>query len=570
MIDGNPTTNRLETFMHNRRLMGALIILSAASVVVLPIFIQGFPKGSDIGFHFRWNYYFAEELRQGNLYPRWLAGGNRGYGSPVTLYYPPLQFYVTAAIDFLVHDTLRAITLACWLATALCGLTMYLFSRTILSRTLSLAASVLYMWAPYHLLDLYRGNSLSQYWSAVWIPLVLWATHRISVEPGWTAVPYLALSYGLLCLTHVPLAFATTLIIPVYAVVLTRNPRKLVRVGTGVGLGLGISAAFMSSVLFERQYVTINAALTHKYYECFLFEHLGQLRGIDLLSSADYEGLEGFLLEIDLVTVGLTLLWGLSSLILWKTRKHPETGPRRRALLVGTWTIVTLSIFLTTRASTPIWRYVPQLEYMQTPDRWLVIAVTGTCLLVAAAASTIAQSHRSRLLKGALLTAAVIVNFVIGAHITTQRRANPEGLWNRVRQMREAAQYTPIWWDREWQDEFTQSSALVRAGNSSVIVINDTGVRQEYTITGDTESVLELRTLYFPGWTARVDGKIVPIAPTESGHIRLSIPSGEHTLMLNFEDTWPRTAGKIISMLSVIASFALMYLTRRRMRPRAT
>ena len=69
-----------------RHLINALIILSAASLVMLPIFIQGFPRGSDIGFHFRWNYYFAEELRQGNLYPRWLAGANHGYGSPVTLY----------------------------------------------------------------------------------------------------------------------------------------------------------------------------------------------------------------------------------------------------------------------------------------------------------------------------------------------------------------------------------------------------------------------------------------------------------------------------------------------------
>jgi hypothetical protein len=558
-------TRCIANWLHDHHLIGALIILSAASVVVLPIFINGFPKGSDIGFHFRWNYYFAEELRQGNLYPRWLAGANHGYGSPVTLYYPPLQFYVTAALDFLVHDTLRAISLACWLATALCGLTMYLFSRALLARGLSLAAALLYMWAPYHLLDLYRGNSLSQYWSAVWIPLVLSAIHRIAVGPGWSAVPYLALSYGLLCLTHLPLAFATTLIIPVYVVALTRQPRNLIRVGAGLALGLGISAVFLSSVLLERQYVTLNAALSHKYYNGFLFEHLGRLRSINLLSSADYPGLEGFLVQIDQVSVGLTLVWALSSLILWKARKDPESG--RAPLLGAIWAVVTLSLFLTTRASTLVWRAIPQLEYMQYPDRWLVITVTGTCLLFAAAVSATIRSPKHRILKGSLLTAAVMLNLLISAHITTQRPFNPERLWDRVRQMREAPQYTPIWWDREWQDEFEHSSVVVSSGDSIITPVNDTGIRHKYTLTAGTESVLKLRPLYFPGWSAQVDGEIVPIGPSEAGHIQLSVPSGEHTLTLSFEDTWQRTTGKIISALSLLTSFALIYLTRRRRQP---
>ncbi len=273
-----------------------------ASVVFLPILIYGFPKGTDIGFHFRWNYYFAEEFRQGNLYPRWLAAANHGYGSPVTLYYAPLQFYVTTALDFLVHDTWRAISLACWLSTALCGATMYVFSRSLLSRVPSLAASLLYMWAPYHLLDLYRGNSLSQYWAYVWIPLVLSSIQWIAKKPGWRTVPYLALSYGL----------------------------------------------------------------------------------------------------------------------------------------------------------------------------------------------------------------------------------------------------------------------LVTRGDSTITAVNDAGTRQEYSLTARTQSVLTLRPLYFPGWTARVDDTLAQISPSENGHIRVDVPAGQHRLKLTFEDTWPRTIGKLVSALSLITIFGIMYLTRRR------
>src|SRR4030095_8910698 len=101
---------------------------------MLPIFIGGFPLGADIRHHYRWSFYFYEALQEGSIYPRWLAGVNRGYGSPVMFYYPPRQFYVFAAFRFLVRDPLLAIMLSCWLGLAMSGSTMYIFARSFLER----------------------------------------------------------------------------------------------------------------------------------------------------------------------------------------------------------------------------------------------------------------------------------------------------------------------------------------------------------------------------------------------------------------------------------------------------
>src|SRR5262249_3695842 len=223
------------------------------------------------------------------------------------------------------------------------------------------------------------------------------------------------------------------------------------------------------------------------------------------------------------------------------------------------WTITTLSFFLTTRASILFWRAIPQLEYMQCPDRWLVITAFGTCLLVAAAIAAIIRSDKRRILKGVLLMGAVMLNLLIGAHITTQRRFDAEHLWNRVRDLKDAPQYTPIWWDHEWHDEFDESSTVVTSGDAIITAINDTGVRQSYTLTTRTDSVLKFRSLYFPGWTARLNGKVTQISPSEDGFIQLSIPVGEYRLTLNFEDTWQRTTGKIISALSLVIMIAMLY-----------
>src|SRR6266849_2666276 len=98
-----------------RSLLIASIIVLVATVAFLPIFLNGFPKGADIKHHYRWSFFFLQAIKKGYLYPRWLAEINRGYGSPVTLYYPPLSLYASAVFGS-ITDTLTSISLACWLA----------------------------------------------------------------------------------------------------------------------------------------------------------------------------------------------------------------------------------------------------------------------------------------------------------------------------------------------------------------------------------------------------------------------------------------------------------------------
>ena len=145
-----------------RKLVPAWIILGAGSLAFVPILINGFPRGADVEHHYRWSFFFFNALKAGYLYPRWLTDLNHGYGSPVAVYYPPLTFYVSAFFNLISGDTLIALSLSCWLGMVLSGYAMYRFSRNLLSSRLSLLAALFYMLAPYHIFDLYRGNSISE------------------------------------------------------------------------------------------------------------------------------------------------------------------------------------------------------------------------------------------------------------------------------------------------------------------------------------------------------------------------------------------------------------------------
>lgn len=75
------------------------------------------------------------------------------------------------------------------------------------------------------------------------------------------------------------------------------------------------------------------------------------------------------------------------------------------------------------------------------------------------------------------------------------------------------------------------------------------------------------RTLYFPGWRAFLDGQEVEITPFETyGFVHLSMPAGQHRVLLRFADTPIRTAAQWISAFSLIALLGIAAWQARRRR----
>jgi hypothetical protein len=148
---------------------------------------------------------------------------------------------------------------------------MFSLSRSVLSVNLSFAAAAIYMLAPYHLLDLYQGASASEFWAFAWPPLLLHAINRVHAGSRLSGLAYIAVGYALLILTHVPVAFLTTVALAVYSLSLTRNPRTLARIAVGGALGAGVAAIFLVPVLFETRYIWLFFKFDYRDY--FLFEN---------------------------------------------------------------------------------------------------------------------------------------------------------------------------------------------------------------------------------------------------------------------------------------------------------
>ena len=549
---------RLSITLAKRKWIAAVICCMVAVIVTLPLFISGFPVDGDAAKHYRWSTEFTKSLSDGALYPRLFPEANRGGGSPMPLYYPPLPFYIAAAFNVITGDMLTAISLGCCLALALSGLTMYGFSRLTLSRPMSLMAAILYMLMPYHILDLYQGAALSEFWSFALIPLIFYFTYRMSEETSLRTASGLTLSYVLLLQTHVVSAFLISLTLPVFALLLTRDKRKLLSVAGSIALGAGISAIFLVPVLFERKYVHIERVLRHDYKKYFLFEHLvSALKTIGVPS-----GENDYPLQTELAAFGLLLLLAASVVLLWKKLRAGGQADSRTKLWRALLVVTALSLLMTVRVTAPLWRIIPGFSFLQFPFRWLLIYSVGATVLTAAAVSLVVSNAKRRTIYAVAFILIIAFNLTVSA-IAVVRMPQDEDELQKKLDNKEVPEYHPIWWDGEFNKKFAETPAIVDEGDAVVRAIDDKGIEQSYDVSAGSHALLRLRPLYFPGWVARLDDKPVEIWPSEEGNIVLKVEPGEHRLTLSFEDTWPRRAGKLISAASLLCFLSLPFITRR-------
>lgn len=531
-------------------LIAFVIIALTATLAMLPIFLNGSVAGDDSMMHYRRAADFFDAIRAGAIYPRWLPRSNYGQGSPVMMYYPPVSYYAVAAFRTFIRDPLLAFKLGDWLALVVSGASMYVFSRSLISRPASLLAALLYMTAAYHLFDVYHRAALGEYWSFAWLPLVLDGACRVAFGRGRRSVAYLAAGYALLLLTHVTISFELTLLLPMLVLLLTHDSRRIAQVISGLGLGGMMSAVFTVPLQTEISYIRIDRALRIPFSKFFLFENLD--RAFESYVFPPPGGRPHHFLDgLNLIAIGLTLMFLVSAFVILRMRVEIRQS-RLAAIAPAAAVVTSVSLVLTMALSAPVWRAIPQFAYIQFPFRWLTTATLGATILAGIAVSCAARRIKSNKVSLAALAVVLGFNIMIATLVVMKTSYDPPEVADDARSQFEVAEYRTVWLDRQKRlDEIEKSAATVLSGDAIVNVIDDFGARQRYDIEANSASTIKLRTLYFPGWIARVDGEPVGISPDQEGNIQLSVEAGAHTVTLSFEDTRPRKAGKLISAMGL-------------------
>ena len=120
-------------------------------------------------------------LRDGVFPARWMPDAAYGLGYPFFNFYAALPYYFAALFNFLGFDLLTSIKIVQTLGFVFAGFALYGWARRHFSnRWAAWLAAVAYVYAPFHLVNVYvRGDSLSEFYAFIFYPLILWSIDLI-------------------------------------------------------------------------------------------------------------------------------------------------------------------------------------------------------------------------------------------------------------------------------------------------------------------------------------------------------------------------------------------------------
>ncbi len=241
---------------------------------------------------------------------RWVPDAGFGYGYPLMEFYPPMPYYPMELMVLLGFGFFFPVKVMFALAFVLSGLGMYLLAKEFFGKWGGMLAAVLYVYSPYHSVDVYVRGAMNEAWGMVWFPFVLLYIYRLitrhsrpdreSIQVnskittpslrggspeftrrgGWQSrlskikfqvnsdFIYLSISLALQLTSHnvMTLVFAPTAIVwAIFWMWKAGKFESIKELFLAGALGLGLSAFFFVPVVLEQKFVHVDS-MTSGYF----------------------------------------------------------------------------------------------------------------------------------------------------------------------------------------------------------------------------------------------------------------------------------------------------------------
>lgn len=507
-------------------------------------------------FHVFRQHEFNECLAAGSFPCRWAPDATKGFGQPLFNFYGQIPYWVGAIFGLGNQNELLGVKLTFIFTLVAAAYAMFAFARSEFGDRVGLLAAVVYSWLPYRAVDVWVRGALNEAFAFVYYPLILWAAVRFVktrqfIYAGWTS-----LLLALLLATH-NLSFL--MFVPFLGVVVAWkwwSNRNFHTILDFISIFLGailLSAFYLFPVIAETGLISVGD-ITKGYYGYQL--HWATLNQLFISRFWGYGGsgwgpndnlsfAVGYIAWVPLILLGVYL-------VLARFKKQFASS------YVVFAACSLLAIFLTHGKSEIIWKLIPPLSFIQFPWRFLAIAAVFGALVAG--------------LWAKVLPKALIALFAVVIIFQGVNQFKPD-IWKDVTQ---EEYFSGASWDEQRSSALTdywpQSAKFVPTtfapltptfmyGTGKVSKVIKVGPRAEFT--ADITSALakvSLPIIYFPGWKLVSTGNSQLKTDSDTGLITIMLDKGQHDIRLAFTNTWPRTIGNIVSLLS----FGLLLILTRK------
>ncbi len=513
---------------------------------------------------------FDHNIRDGIFWPRWGADHALGYGYPLWLLYAPLAYYVAEAFHLLGLGFTSAVK-ATWVVFTLWGMFgMYALARRWWKDHpwAPVIAALVYVYVPYHLVDMYVRAALAEYAAMSWLPWVVLAFDRLLDEGSARSVGLSALALGALMLTHSGTIVVFTPFLAVWVafrlILCWREAgfpvrETLLALAAGM-LALALAAIFLAPMLLEKRYIVesqwLHGGYDYRLQFVYPFQLLDPKWGFGYSVPGPKDGMS---FQLGLIPLFLSL----ATCCLAAFRRFS-----RRGEVVFAAVLMAVTVFLMLPISVPLWDAFPPAALIQFPWRLLMI----TAFLMAVMSGALVPAMGKVGMAGALLAVLVVVGSLayVTPQITPVSAVDESSSGPTAFEMKYPDMIgITVWVKRPPKDSpmvsyYLGKGPLVKArilkGGGSVKLLRHGGADDKVEVLAKTPVTLQFYTYYFPGWAATVDGRPAPIRPEgDLGLITLDVPAGKHVVHIRMGtmSTPARRVGTIVSIVALVLALAL-------------
>jgi 6-pyruvoyl-tetrahydropterin synthase related domain len=512
-------------------------IAAAAFAVEIPFFFRGIPSGHDLEFHL---YSWLEVLSQwklGIVYPRWAALAQFGYGEPRFIFYPPASWALGAALSAIFPWTLVA-SIYIWIVLVAAGVSMFLLARQWLDRRDATFAAVLYAVNPYHLVIVYWRSAFAELLASSLLPLLLLLLLRAD-EKGRRVTIFLALLLAAAWLINAPAAVMIHYSLALLVVVIAwqRRSSRIVLVGViAVVLGAALAAFYLLPAVYEQKWVSIAEAISPglRPQDSFLLSHT---------PDRDHDAFNRVVSWVAIAEILFTVAAA------WAARSWRSRNPALWYSLVP-WSAACAVLMLS--ITRPLWNFLPKLQFMQFPWRWLLcLGVPFALLIVLGMRRWVAR--------------AAIYLAMLGVLAFGWQHFQPPW-WDHAADLRELRdnmatgvgyegvdEYTPLGADPSSVDKGARRVTVDGPARAAIHVLQWDPQLRLFTAEMSAPDNLALRLFNYPAWRIEVNGRLVGAGEREdTGQMLIPVVAGTNRVQITFIRTWDRRAGGWISIIAIV------------------
>lgn len=552
-----------------KRVFPILFLLLLSMYAIRPLFASGyFPMHDDT--QVSRVIEMGKSLKEGQFPVRWVSDLGYGYGYPIYNFYGPLPYYAGGALYAVGVPAIIATKIMFAIGIVTPAIILFFVMSFLLGWQVGMLTSVLYLFFPYHAVQIYVRGAVGEYWTLMFWPLILYSF--VSSKTNKRITPSVAGVIGIsgAIVAHTLLGYVTVLVVAaMYVGYWTyRMAQKTFDLytallqGSTILLGLGVSAFFWLPAIVEMNFTSVSGQVSQTANYLDHFVCIGQLWsslwGFAGSASGCIDGLSFMLGKIHLLLAAI-------SVFLW-VYMRPKAGQGQAIWTIGL-VLAATGVFFTTVYSQALWSIIPGFSYIQYPWRFLGLASFGLALVGGVLPLILTKKELPRIFMVIILSIGVVYmsqKWFVPQYIYQKTSADFEDIVDlRWRVSKISDEYLPASVIRPKEASAAVFDTIDKGGALDVIELDKTAIYERLRVTATESAMVTLRKAYFPGWRYFVNQKEVTPIVTD-GLPNIMIHQGVSEVSMIFTNTPVRILGNWISFISIWLVLGGMYYGKQR------